>query len=63
MEKIVVTYGNGDPKKGSVRVKPISVEDDAVPVISLGDYYVARGILGALGLKDADSIKITFEKA
>ena len=63
MEKVVVTY---DLKKScgeSVRMKPIAVETSAVPVIGVSDYYVPRSIMNALGLKDSDPVKVTFEKA
>ncbi len=63
MSKVVVVYGNGDPKKGSVRMKPLSVEDEAVPVTNIGDYYLDRAILAKLGLRDSDSVKVTIEKA
>jgi hypothetical protein len=63
MEKVVVTYGKGEGKKGSVRMKPVAVENDAVVVDALGDYYVSRAIMTQLGLKDSDLVKVTFEKA
>lgn len=63
MQQVVVTYGNGDGKKGSVRMKPIAVEDAVVPVMNLGDCYVSRDIMNKLGLKDTDTVKVTFEKA
>jgi hypothetical protein len=62
MESVVVTYGKGEGKKGSVRMKAIAVEKDAVPLDGIGDYYVSRGIMAALGLKDSDQIKVTFER-
>jgi len=49
--------------KGSVRMKPVAVENDAVVVDALGDYYVSRAIMTQLGLKDSDLVKVTFEKA
>jgi hypothetical protein len=63
MKSIVVTYGHGDGKKGSVRMKPIAVENSEVPVMNLGDFYVSRDIMNKLGLKDSDSVKVTFENA
>jgi hypothetical protein len=60
---VVVTYGKGEGKKGSVRMKPVAVENDAVVVDALGDYYVSRAIMTQLGLKDSDLVKVTFEKA
>jgi hypothetical protein len=63
MEKIVVTYGDGVGKKGSVRLKPIAVENSVVPVMNIGDYYISRDIMNKLGLKDTDTVKVTFEKA
>jgi hypothetical protein len=62
MEKVVVTYGNGVPKLGVVRMKPIAVENAVTPATELGDYYISRKIMGLLGLKDSDSVKVTFEK-
>lgn len=67
MKSVVVTFGKGDPKKGSVRVKPLSVElvgcdrDDEVSTEDLGDIYVGRDIMKVLGLSDSDKVKITFE--
>jgi hypothetical protein len=63
MTNVVVTYGKGEGKKGSVRMKPISVENEVVQVTSIGDYYVSREIMNKLDLHDSDSIKVTFEKA
>lgn len=63
LEKVVVTYGHGEGKTVTVRVKPIAVENSAVPVMGLGDCYVSRSILNALDLKDSDKVKLTFEKA
>ena len=63
LAKVVVTY---DLKKScgeSVRVKATAVENSAVPVVGVGDYYVPRSIMDALGLKDTDPVKVTFEKA
>jgi hypothetical protein len=62
-EKIVITYGNGEPKKGSVRMKPTAAEPSTISLMSLGDYYIARTILDRLGIADTDSVKVTFEKA
>ncbi len=61
-EKVVVIYGNGESKKGSVRFKAVSVADETVSVISLGDYYVARTVLDKLGIKDNEQVRVTFEK-
>ena len=66
MEKVVLMYGKGDGKKGSVRMKPVTVvevKDNAVTLdsVGLGDIYVSRDIMKALGLKDTDSVKVTFE--
>lgn len=67
MEQVIVTYGKGDGKKGSVRMKPLKVEskDNAVTLESqgLGDYYVSRDIMKALGLSDDESVKVTIERA
>lgn len=63
MDAVVVTYGNGEGKKGSVRLKPITVENAVVPVTNIGDYYISRDIMNKLGLKDSDVVKVTFEKA
>jgi hypothetical protein len=41
----------------------IAVENSAVPVMTLGDYYVNREIMNILGLRDEDSVKVTIEKA
>lgn len=62
MDKVVVTYGNGEGKKGSVRLKPIKVEGSIIPVVNIGDYYISRDIMNKLGLTDEDSVKVTFEK-
>ncbi len=62
-QRIIVTYGNGESKKGSVRMKPTAVEPSSVSLMSLGDYYIARTILDRLGIADTDSVKVTFEKA
>jgi hypothetical protein len=63
LDKVVVTYGQGVPKKSSVRMAAIAVENSAVPVMTLGDYYVNREIMNKLGLRDEDSVKVTIEKA
>lgn len=63
MDKVVVTYAKGEGKKGSVRVKPIAVENSVVPVMNIGDYYVSRDIMNKLGLSDTDAVKVTFERA
>ena len=62
-DKVIVTFGNGDPKKGSVRMEALEVEGAVVPVASIGDYYVSRVIMSKLDLNDTDSVKVTFEKA
>jgi uncharacterized Zn-binding protein involved in type VI secretion len=41
MDQVVVTYGQGDPKKGSVRMKPLATTDGIV-MTNLGDYCVSR---------------------
>jgi hypothetical protein len=51
MEKVVITYSNGEGKKGSVRVKPIAVENSVVPAMNIGDYCVSRDIMNKLGLQ------------
>lgn len=60
MTKVTVTYGKGDPKKGSVRMKPLSANHD-IDVRDLGDLYVSRSILKILGIKDTGAIGVTFE--
>ena len=62
-QQVVVTFGNGEGKKGSVRMKPIAVENSVVPVMNIGDFYVSRDIMNKLDLKDSDAVKVTFEKA
>ena len=63
VQEVVITYGAGDGKKGSVRMKALAVEDSLIPAVELGDYYVSRRIMTILGLKDSDSVKVTIEKA
>jgi len=66
---VILTFGKGVAKKHSVRMEPIAIEinwaEDKPSVTldseGLGDYYVSRDIMNALGLKDGDSIKITIE--
>jgi hypothetical protein len=59
MPNIVVTYGQGDPKKGSVRMKPIHATEDIDPS-NLGDIYVSRDIMKSLGIKDSGTIEVTY---
>jgi hypothetical protein len=61
MKSVVVTFGAGAPKKGSVRMKAVAVENAAVPIEAIGDYYVSRDILRVLGLADNAQVKVTFE--
>jgi hypothetical protein len=68
---VVITFGKGEGKKHSVRVKPIEVEvtpAEDKPTVTLesdglGDFYVSRDIMDALGLDDSDKIKMTIERA
>jgi hypothetical protein len=64
MERLYIIYGNGDPKKGSVKLSPItSNQPAAIDQSYAGPIYLSRNILNALGAKDHDQIKVTFEVA
>jgi len=63
VEKVIVTYDLKKSCSEVVRVKPIAVENSAVTVMNLSDYYISRSIMDALGLKDTDPVKVTFERA
>ena len=63
MEKVVVIYGLKKSCRDVVRVSATSVENSTVFLADISDYYVPRGIMNDLGLKDTDPVKVTFEKA
>jgi hypothetical protein len=66
-KQAVVTFAKGDPKKHSVKMEAISatlVGAEAGTVLvadKLGDIYVSRHIMDALGLKDSATIQVTFQ--
>lgn len=61
MAKVVGVYGEGKPKKHSVKVGALECKEGDIPASDMGEVYVPRAILKALGATDSSKIRITFE--
>lgn len=59
MNPVIVVYGEGDPKKHSVRYKPL--EAGNVLVDKLGDLYISRDILEEIGATEKSRVRVTYE--
>jgi hypothetical protein len=57
---ITATYGNGDPKKHSVRMNPTATDTPGVKLDIFSDIYIPRAILEKLGVEEDGEITITF---